>query len=102
VIESFLASWALFQNAYVAGWLIAMLLALLGVVVVTRDQIFLGAAVSQASVLGIAVAVCAGGLPILAGCAWCGDDWTHTLMGGVFAVAGSLLAGTTRLERETH
>jgi ABC-type Mn2+/Zn2+ transport system permease subunit len=102
VIESFLASWTLFQHAYVAGWLIAMLLALLGVVVVTRDQIFLGAAVSQASVLGIAVAVCAGSLPIAAGCAWCDDDWTHTLAGGAFAVAGSLLAGTTRLERETH
>jgi ABC-type Mn2+/Zn2+ transport system permease subunit len=79
-----------------------MLLALLGVVVVTRDQIFLGAAVSQASVLGIAVAVCVGSLPGLAGCAWCDDDWTHTLAGGVFAVAGSLLAGTTRLRRETH
>ena len=102
MIESFLSSWALFQHAYIAGWLIAMLLALLGVVVVTRDQIFLGAAVSQASVLGIAVAVCVGSLPVLAGCAWCDDDWTHTLAGGVFAVAGSLLAGTATLRRETH
>ena len=102
MIESFLASWALFHNAYLAGWLIAVLLALLGVVVVTRDQIFLGAAVSQASVLGIAVAVCLGSLPAVADCTWCNDDWTHTLAGGAFAIAGSLLAGTATLRRETH
>lgn len=102
VIDSFVASWALFHHAYLAGWLIAALLGLLGVVVVIRDQIFLGAAVSQASVLGIAVAICVGGLPLLADCAWCNDDWTHTLAGGVFAVAGSLLTATGRLRRETH
>ena len=102
MIESFLASWALFHHAYVAGWLIAMLLALLGVVVVIRDQIFLGAAVSQASVLGIAVAVCVGGLPAFADCAWCDNDWTHTLTGGVFAIAGSVLTATGTMRRETH
>jgi ABC-type Mn2+/Zn2+ transport system permease subunit len=102
VIDSFVASWALFHHAYLAGWLIAALLALLGVVVVIRDQIFLGAAVSQSSVLGIAVAVCAGGLPQLADCAWCHDDWTHTLAGGVFAIAGSLLTATGTLRHETH
>ncbi len=102
MIASFLASWPLFHDAYLAGWLIAMLLALLGVVVVTRDQIFLGAAVSQASVLGIAIAVSVGSLPVLADCAWCDDDWTHTIAGGVFAVAGSVLAATMALERETH
>lgn len=102
MIESFLGSWPLFANAYLAGWLIALLLGLLGVIVVTRDQIFLGAAVSQASVLGIAVAICIGGLPALADCHWCNDDWTHTVAGGAFAVGGAVLTATRRLHRETH
>ncbi|MGH7806132.1 MAG: metal ABC transporter permease, partial [Candidatus Binatia bacterium] len=55
MIDSFLDSWPLFHQSYLAGWLIAALLALVGVVVVARDQIFLGAAVSQASTLGIAI-----------------------------------------------
>ena len=102
MIASFVSSWPLFHDAYLAGWLIAMLLALLGVVVVTRDQIFLGAAVSQASVLGIALAVSLGSLPVFADCAWCDDDWTHTIAGGLFAVAGSVLTATMALKRETH
>ncbi len=102
MIESFLDSWPLFAHAYLSGWLIALLLGLLGVVVVTRDQIFLGAAVSQASVLGIAVAICVGGSHALAECAWCNDDWAHTLAGGLFAVGGAVLTATTRLGRETH
>lgn len=102
MIESFVSSWALFHDAYIAGWLIAVLLALLGVVVVTRDQIFLGAAVSQASVLGIAVAVSVGGLPALAACEWCNDDWTHTVAGGLFAIIGALITATATPRRETH
>lgn len=51
----FLESWPLFHNAYLAGAGMAVLLALTGVVVVARNQIFLGAAVSQASTLGIAL-----------------------------------------------
>ncbi len=102
MIQSFVTSWPLFHDAYVAGWLIAMLLALLGVVVVTRDQIFLGAAVSQASVLGIALAVSAGGAAAASGCGWCDDDWTHTIVGGVFAVIGAMVTSTLALRRETH
>jgi len=62
VIESFLASWDLFHNAYLAGWGIALLLSLLGVWVVARDQIFIGAAVAQASTFGVAVALWLAGL----------------------------------------
>jgi ABC-type Mn2+/Zn2+ transport system permease subunit len=54
VIESFVASWPLFHNSYLAGWGIALLLSLLGVWVVARDQIFIGAAVAQASTFGVA------------------------------------------------
>ncbi|MEB2283509.1 MAG: hypothetical protein B6D46_07045 [Polyangiaceae bacterium UTPRO1] len=101
MIAEFVASWPLFHDAYLAGWSIALLLALLGVVVVTRDQIFFGAAVAQASVLGIAVAIYVGGSPALARCAWCGDDWAHTLVGGLFAVAGALATAAAQPRRET-
>lgn len=102
MIASFLSSWDLFANAYLAGWLIALLLGLLGVIVVTRDQIFLGGAISQASVLGIAVAICVGGMPALAWCSWCDDDWIHTLVGGLFAVGGALATAAAHPRRETH
>jgi ABC-type Mn2+/Zn2+ transport system permease subunit len=54
VIDAFLASWPLFHTTYLAGAAIAVLLALVGVWVVAREQIFLGAAIAQASTLGIA------------------------------------------------
>ncbi len=57
MIESFLASWDLFRDTYLVGWLLAVLLSLLGVFVVARDQVFLGAAVTQASTLGVALAL---------------------------------------------
>jgi ABC-type Mn2+/Zn2+ transport system permease subunit len=60
VIDEFFASWALFHNTYLAGWLIALVLPLVGVVVVARNQIFIGAAVSQASTLGIAIGMALG------------------------------------------
>jgi zinc transport system permease protein len=60
MIERFIASWELFHWSYLAGWLIAVLLSITGVLVVARDQIFLGAAVSQASTLGVAIALWVG------------------------------------------
>jgi len=55
LISEFIESWGLFHNVYLTGWLIGLLLSLVGVVVVARDQIFLSAAVSQASTMGIAL-----------------------------------------------
>lgn len=62
--DGLLASWALFGDTYLAAWAIAVLLSLVGVWVVARDQIFLGAAVSQASTLGTAVALWIQGVAI--------------------------------------
>jgi ABC-type Mn2+/Zn2+ transport system permease subunit len=90
MIESFVASWPLFHDVYIAGVLIALLLSLVGVAVVVRDQIFLGAAVSQASMLGIAVGILAGGMVAGTRWEWLESDTTHSVLGGVFAVAGSL------------
>jgi zinc/manganese transport system permease protein len=91
VIQSFVDSWALFHHAYLSGWLIAALLALAGVVLVARDQVFLGVAVAQASVLGITVGIRLGGVSLGAPVESHGPGPTHNLFGGLFAVAGAVL-----------
>lgn len=65
MIEDFVASWPLFGETYLAGWAVAVLLSLVGVYVVARDQIFLGAAVAQASTLGTAVAIWLQGVTVI-------------------------------------
>jgi hypothetical protein len=55
MIEEFIRSWPLFQNTWLAGWTIRYSSPLVGVLVVARDQVFIGAAVSEASTLGVAV-----------------------------------------------
>ena len=65
MIEAFVESWALFGDTYVAGWIVATLPSLVGVWVVARDQIFLGAAVSQASTLGTAIAIWLQGVTVI-------------------------------------
>ena len=69
MIQAFLDSWALFHVTYLAGTALAALLALVGVWVVAREQVFLGAAIAQASTLGIAILLWAAGLGA-AGAAW--------------------------------
>lgn len=70
MIEAFLDSWALFHVTYLAGTALAALLALVGVWVVAREQVFLGAAIAQASTLGIAILLWAAGLGAAAGASW--------------------------------
>jgi ABC-type Mn2+/Zn2+ transport system permease subunit len=86
MIQGFVDSWWLFQNAYLAGWLMAVVLAIAGVLVVARDQIFIGAAVSNVSMLGITLGIRTGGaLPF----AWAKSDNFYTLWGVLFAVVGA-------------
>ena len=90
MIGEFLASWPLFHHAYLAGWLIGVLLALAGVVVVARNQTFIGAAVAQASTLGIALRLWGGAR--LGGETLSGDH-AHgmlSLIGIAFAVAAAV------------
>jgi ABC-type Mn2+/Zn2+ transport system permease subunit len=103
MIESFLASWELFRDTYRVGWILAMLLSLLGVFVVARDQVFLGAAVTQASTLGVALALALASLPGLGDPAWLAGDFARS----TFAVTFSLLATVItarggRLGGESH
>lgn len=90
MIAGFVESWTLFEHAYLAGWLIGVLLALLGVLVVARDQIFIGAAVSQASLFGIAAGMWVGGLLGAGPESWWRSDLFHSLMGGLAAVLAAL------------
>jgi ABC-type Mn2+/Zn2+ transport system permease subunit len=91
VIQEFITSWALFQNTYLVGWLIGLLLALVGVLVVARDQIFIGAAVSQASTLGIALALGLGSWTATEALDWLHADAFLSAMAVTFSVLAALL-----------
>jgi zinc transport system permease protein len=88
-MSGFLASWSLFWPSFVAGWVIAALLAVIGVWVVARREVFLGAAVSQASALGIAVALSLGSV---SGAHWLEGDLASAALAIVAAVATALVS----------
>ncbi len=103
MIEEFLSSWPLFQNTYLVGWSIALLLSLVGVLAVARDQIFIGAAISQASTLGIALAMWIGAWAAPATLPWFRSDGFLSTMAVAFSVIAALI--TTRggeESRESH
>lgn len=103
MLQSFFSSWDLFYQSYVAGWLISVLLSLLGVLVVARDQIFIGAAVSQASTLGIAVTLWAAALSWGPLAPWLESDVFLSVMALIFPmVAASLTARGGQTGRESH
>jgi ABC-type Mn2+/Zn2+ transport system permease subunit len=93
MIAEFLDSWSLFHNTYISGWMIAVLLSLVGVVVVARDQIFIGAAVAQASMLGLTSGMWVGRLTALSRSTWYQFDAFVSVFGGLFAVLGALVTG---------
>jgi ABC-type Mn2+/Zn2+ transport system permease subunit len=93
MIESFVSTWDLFANSYLAGWGMAVLLSLVGVLVVVRDQIFVGAAVSQASTLGVACALWLGGGFGASAPAWLGSDAFAAALAVLFSIAAALLVG---------
>ena len=57
MILEFLESWTLFSQTYISALLIGASLSLMGVVVVARGNIFVAAALAQASVLGVALSL---------------------------------------------
>lgn len=66
MILEFLESWTLFSRTYISALLIGASLSLMGVVVVARGNIFVAAAVAQASMLGVALSLFFGiGQPVL-------------------------------------
>lgn len=107
---SFFASWTLFRYSYLEGWLVGLLLSLIGVIVVARDQIFIGAAVSQASTLGIALALCASGIfplhhdgNLSHGTSWLCCDSFQAMMAVAFSMLAALITSwANRTKRESH
>ena len=97
MIEEFLKSWEYFGTAYCAGWLLALLLSMVGVVVVARDQIFIGAAVSQASTLGIALAMWIASLGPFQGIEWLESDLFLSACAVVFSILAALFTTGTGL-----
>lgn len=103
MIVDFITSWPLFHNTYLVGWLISLLLALIGVLVVARDQIFIGAAVSQASTLGIALALWVGSWAALAEVHWLhADAFLATMAVASSVVAALLTAHGGAAGKESH
>lgn len=86
MIDDMALAWELFGDSWVSGWLIAILLAVTGVYVVARDQIFLGVSLSQASTLGIAVSLAIGA------CSGHSDSEVSELIPAALAVTFSVLA----------
>lgn len=101
MIADFVASWSLFHNTYISGWLIAVLLALIGVPVVARDQIFIGAAVSQAAMLGIASGMLIGSWGVAEPYGWLQSETFLSGIGSLFAVLGALVTTRGRSQRES-
>jgi ABC-type Mn2+/Zn2+ transport system permease subunit len=103
MIESFLSSWPLFYQSYLAGWLISFLLSLVGVLVVARDQIFIGAAVSQASTFGIALMMWATAILHLDHFSWFRPDLFFSGMAVIFSIAAAFVTGRGgEMGRESH
>lgn len=88
-MEHLFLYWELFAESFETGCFVAWLLAHVGVLVVARDQIFLGAAVSQASTLGIAIALALGAA--VAGESWMQSPHFSTAMAVVFSVMAALV-----------
>ncbi len=104
MMEDLVLAWELFRDAWLSGVLIGVLLSLVGVIVVARGQIFLGAAIAQASTLGIAVALSLGAWLGLAADSHEGFGAFPSVLAVVFsvlaAVATSRLPGGRRESRE--
>lgn len=55
--QSFTETYDFFPDIFHSGWLIAILLSLVGVLIVARSKIFIGAAITQTSTFGISIAL---------------------------------------------
>ena len=55
MLQEFISSWSLFYPTYLAAIIMGCALSIIGVIVVSRNQIFIAAAISQAATLGVAV-----------------------------------------------
>ena len=105
MIAEFLESWSLFSSTYISALLIGLSLSLMGVVVVARGNVFVAAAVAQASMLGVALSLFFSlGQPVLTAVFFSvgasllvarkhqegGDSTSEEMTGWIFLASGSL------------
>lgn len=103
MIQEFIHAWPLFAHSFLTGWLIGVTLALIGVVVIARNQIFVGAALSQASTLGLAVAMWVGAAVGPPASEWAESGPVLTLISVLVSVLGAMAtARTPRPGRESR
>ncbi len=91
MIEDFIASWPLFHSSWLAGWILVVLLSMSGVLVVARDQIFIGAAVAEASTLGIAFGMWLTTAGPFHGVEWMESDAFLSALAGGFSVLAAFV-----------
>lgn len=96
MIADFLDSWSLFGTSYAVGVLAAIALAQVGSWVVAGNQIFLGAAVAQASTLGVAVALRAAPLAGWAALGWLRSEAVPLALAVLASVGTSWMVGRPR------
>jgi ABC-type Mn2+/Zn2+ transport system permease subunit len=101
MVQDFIDSWPLFHDSYLVGWLSLLLLAMVGVTVVARDQIFIGAAVSQASTLGLAIALSIADLPAFQDAEWLRSEFTFAVAAVAFSVLAALITSGSGLRPNT-
>jgi len=103
MIQEFLSSWELSQTTYLSGWLIAVLLSLSGFLVVSRNQIFYGAAISQSSTLGIACGLWLSGILTLKENHWLTSNFSFSVMAVIFSIlAAFVIDRGGKKGRESH
>lgn len=91
MMDDFLQAWSLFASSWISAWLLAPLLAIVGVAVVARGAVFQGVATAQASTAAVAaMLVLAQVLP------WCGTSWAVAAASLFVAVGASVIATTGR------
>ncbi len=87
MMNEWLDAWSLFAATWMCAWIMAPLLALVGVAVVARGAIFQGVATAQASTAMVAaMIVLAQTVP------WCGTSWAIAGASMLVAISASVIA----------
>ena len=100
MLQRFIDSWELFGSSWLYGWAAGLLLALLGTTFASRNRIFLGAAASQCSVLGIAL-----GLVLAESLHWeagLGQELLLKALAGLGALVAVAIAGGSNRPQEAR
>ncbi len=86
-MEDLQSAWSLFASSWVSAWILAPLLAIVGVAVVARGAIFQGVATAQASTAAIATM-----LVLAQSITWCGTPWAIAGASIFVAISTSVIA----------